>query len=154
MFGGNDEKPIEILLRLRTPANIEKVDQLNQKTRLSPTGFSYRVDKPSEALDITIILDAEQWAAGYISYPRGLHNDGTGFTLRKARIPVNDVLRDLPRFIRSPRNHGGYPSSLLQLSRSHSYRGEQLRSAGRMLGRPMCYFCLVFDPLRGLPHTD
>ena len=56
---GHLQKPREELFRIGSPADRQKVDQLNEETRVAFARFPHGVDQPAQAWEKAIVSDAQ-----------------------------------------------------------------------------------------------
>src|SRR5918993_5511333 len=87
MSSRNREEPLEVPGRIRTAANVQEVDELNQETRLTGACPAHRRNELAQSRHETIITDAKQRTARYISDPCSFYDQRTGLSLREALVP-------------------------------------------------------------------
>jgi len=108
-----------------SPANRQKVDQLDEQSSFTVAGVTDDAREIAQAGQKAIVPYAQQRSAGHIANARRFHHDSSGAAASEALVPVEHIGSDQTLFARAPRNHGGNPGPLRQLDRSDLYRREQ-----------------------------
>src|SRR4051812_30136013 len=97
----------KVTRRHRPSPDRQKINQLNEQSRVATTGFTYHANEVPEPRKKSVVARAEQGAAGHISDARGLDDNGPRLPTRKALVPFENFGSDKPVLARPPWHHGG-----------------------------------------------
>ena len=113
MVGDNQETG-KISGRVRTAANSEKVDHLDQQAGFPVACSSHRISEFPQTRYEPVVADTQQRPAGYVPNACGLDDDGSRLPFRKTFIPVQHVIGDKPVLVGTPWDHCRHPGALFQ----------------------------------------
>ena len=139
--------------RLRPAADVQKVDELNEKPRLSTAGPRHRLDKLAQARNEAVMTDAQKRPGRNFPYPRRLDHQAAGLALGEALVPREDVIGDDAVVGSAPRHHGRHPGAVFKLQAAHPYGTEKQRARRLPARRPGAGTCGVADTLGRSPHV-
>src|SRR5690349_19687427 len=105
------EKTIEILLRIRTSLNRQKVDDLYEKFCLTITRITHCFNQLLQSWQEPIMTDAQQWSTRNVAYPRSFNHQRSGSPFSESPIPIKIILRNESVCRRTPRHHRGNPGA-------------------------------------------
>src|SRR5690606_28121305 len=98
------------------------------------------------------VTDPEERAARHVADAGGLDDDGARLTGGEAGVPVDDVRGDLAILGGPPRDHGGHPGALVELTGADVDRREPPAGGGLGGVRPARRRDEVADLVRRGPH--
>jgi hypothetical protein len=146
------EKTLEEFVRIRTPANGQKIDELDEESRLSRARAADRLDQRSEPREEPRIADPQKRPARDVANAGGLDDQGTRAAPGKALIPGEHVGRDQAIVGRAPRDHRRNPCPLAERLRTHRNRLEEPSVESLRRRRPAARSRVVANALGGSPH--
>ena len=138
--------------RLGSAADVEKVNDLDQRTGLALAFMVDGLHQALQAFNIAVMANAQQRAAGHIADAGGFDHDGARSTARKAAVPLQHILGHPAFIVGAPRHHGRHPGAMRQGQRTDLDRAEQARSSGLFSRGCAAQLAVKFDALGGFPH--
>src|ERR1044072_1912834 len=149
----NAQKPLKILLLLRPSLHGEKVDDLNEQTRLTTTRLPHNINKLPQPGKEPVIANTKQRTTRNIAHARGLDDKHSRTSLSKPSIPIEILLRDKTILGRAPRHHRRHPRPAARLELSDCNCAKQSRSRGFFSGGPARLEYLVSNWFSEFPHV-
>jgi hypothetical protein len=150
--GADAEEFSQVALRVRTAADAQEVDYLDEQPRGTATGTANGICQLTQAGNEPVVADAQQGTAGNFADAGGFHHDGAGASTGKAAVPFEYLGSDVTVGAGAPGNHGGHPGALWQGKPAHLHRREQARARSLFGRRPASGDGVVTNPFRRPPH--
>jgi hypothetical protein len=119
---GNAQEAGEVFARLRSPADGEKVDQLNEEPGAAAARRAHRARESAQTLDVTVVADPQQRSARHVANAGRLDDDSAGPAARETLVPGDDRVVDEAVLGRTPGHHSGNPGPLRQDATADLYR--------------------------------
>ena len=138
--------------RLGPATDAQEVDQLHEQARVATAGLVHGAGQATQPVDMAVVPDAQQRAAGHVADPGGLDDDGTGPAAGETRIPLHDILGDLALLVGAPGHHRRHPGAVAQRQGPDTDGAEQPRGAGLRDGRHAAVTGDESDAFSGFPH--
>jgi hypothetical protein len=149
---GNAQETLQVFFSFLAPPDPQKIDDLNEQSRLAGAGFAHRFHQLPQSVQVAIVADTQQRPARHVLYTGRLDHDGARLPLRKTPVPIEHIRGDEARIVGSPRHHGRYPGALRQCAGPDRHRREQPRGVRLRCAGPAVGNGLVLDSLGRLPH--
>src|SRR5262245_51376101 len=150
---GQDQKFPKVALWLRTPADPQKIDDLDEQSGVATARPSHRLHQFGEARDESVVTYPEQRAASNIPDPCRLDNDGARPASSEAVIPGQHLRCDVSLFSSAPGHHSRDPGALLERKGSDAHRTEPARARRLGFTGPACGRDVMLDGWIGMPHV-
>src|SRR6185503_17590320 len=99
------QKPLKEFFLLRPSLHREKVDDLNEQSRLTTTRFPHSLDQLAQPRDKPIVTDTQQRTTRNIAHARGFDDEHARTSISKPPIPIEILLRDKAVLGRAPGHH-------------------------------------------------
>src|SRR6185295_4678350 len=125
---GDGQKFAQVALGLRTPADLQEIDDLDEQSGVATARPPYRLDQFGEAGNESVVAYPEQRAASNIPDSCRLDDHGARPASGEALIPGQHLGGDVALFGGAPRLHGGHPGTLLQRDSPDAHRAEPARA--------------------------
>ncbi|HEY3720258.1 MAG TPA: hypothetical protein VGL41_08970 [Roseiarcus sp.] len=119
---GNAQEAGEVFARLRSPADGEKVDQLNEEPGAAAARRAHRARESAQTLDVTVVADPQQRSARHVANAGRLDDYSAGPAARETLVPGDDRVVDEAVLGRTPGHHSGNPGPLRQDATADLYR--------------------------------
>jgi hypothetical protein len=153
MAVGDAQEALQVLRTLRPALDGEEVDQLDVGPCVRPSLWRWMASVTRRRpVDVAVVADAQQGAAGHVADAGGFDHDGAGLALGEARIPIDHGLRHVAIIVGAPGHHGRHPGARSQLQRARPQRAEQARGGRLFTRRDAPRRGLEGNALRRLPH--
>src|SRR5258706_10329697 len=112
MTPGNRQKTPEKFVRLRAPPNRQKIDDLDEESRLAAAGASHASNQLGEPGQEAIVTDSQERSARNVSNPGGFDHQRARAAARETLVPIEHVFGHEALFGRAPRHHRRNPGSM------------------------------------------
>src|SRR5260370_7573279 len=122
---GDCQKVREGLRRIGSTLHWEKIDNLNEKFRLTIARCAHRFDELLQSWQEPIVADAQKRPAGNIAHARRFDDQRRGSSVSKTAIPIEIVLRNKTVFGRAPGHHRRHPDPTCECYSPNAYRLKQ-----------------------------
>src|SRR4029077_11281540 len=103
---GEDQELPEVSLRLRSTADPEEVDDLDEQPGPSAARMTDRAHQLGQSGDEPVVADSEERSAGNVPNSGRLDDQRTGLAPREALVPRQDLRRDQAVVGGPPGHHG------------------------------------------------
>src|SRR2546425_5332872 len=152
MTNGDLKKPLEKLCRLRPPLNGEKVQDLNEETRMAATGFAHSLHKLAKSGKESIMTNAEQRTAGDVAHTGCFNHQSARLSFGKSPVPIKICLGDETVFGGPPGHHCRHPGAAFQADRANGDWLEKERPRSFLRAGPARFRDGMLDWVGELPH--